>query len=219
MIKKHKILFLITALINLLPIPAGLLLWNKLPETIATHWNAEGVADGFSSKSIAVFVLPLFLFAIHIICVAVTSADPKNKGVESKPLMLMFWICPVLSLLVSSMTYATALGYAIKVEIIAPVFMGVLFLVIGNYMPKCKQNYTMGIKIPWTLNDEENWNKTHRFAGIVWVIGAVIILATAFLGSVAIFLSVTIIMAIAPMVYSYCYYKKNNKFFRMERWN
>ncbi len=211
MIKKNLKMMIITSIVIILPIFVGLMLWNMLPEQIATHWNAEGIADGFSSKAVAVFVLPAILLLVHWLCTAITGADPKNKNIANKPMMLVFWICPVISLLVASITYATALGYNISVEIIMPLVMGALFIVIGNYMPKCKQNYSVGIKVPWALNDEDNWNKTHRFAGIIWVVGGVIILATAFLGSFFIFFPIVLIMAFAPMVYSYIYYKKNNK--------
>jgi len=209
MIKKNIKMMIITSIIIILPVFIGLLLWNMLPDEIATHWNAEGIADGFSSKPFAVFALPGFLLAVHWFCMLVTGADPKNKNIDGKPLALVLWICPIMSLLIGSVIYATALGYKISIEIIMPLVLGAMFVVIGNYLPKCKQNYTVGYKIPWTLNDEENWNKTHRFAGIISVVGGVIIMASAFLGSVYIFLSVTLIIAFAPAVYSYCYYRKN----------
>lgn len=110
------------------------------------------------------------------------------------------------------MVYATALGHKISVEIIMPLFMGALFVVIGNYMPKCKQSYTLGIKLPWTLDDEENWNKTHRLAGFLWVIGGVVIMASAFLGKFWLFFVVLVPMVIIPTVYSYILYRnKKNK--------
>lgn len=208
MIKKNKWLLIATSLVILIPIIAGLFLWDKLPEKIAIHWNAEGTADGFAGKTFAVVGMPLILLAIHIVCTLVTGTDPKNKDIDGKPLALVLWICPVMSLLVGTIVYGTALGYTLSVEIIMPFVLGAMFIVVGNYMPKCRQNYTIGIKIPWTLNDEENWNKTHRFAGILWVIGGVIVMATAFLGSVYIMLSVILLMALAPMVYSYVIYKK-----------
>lgn len=210
MIKKHLKMLILTSIIILIPVLVGLMLWNRLPDRIATHWNAEGIADGFSSKPVAVFALPAVLLAVHWLCVAVTGADPKAKNIDSKPVMLVMWISPVLSLILMSISYATALGYNVSVEMIMPLLLGIMFIAIGNYLPKCKQNYTIGIKVPWTLNDEDNWNKTHRFAGIIWVIGGVIIMATAFLGSFVVFMPVMLIMTIAPMVYSYLYYRKNN---------
>jgi uncharacterized membrane protein len=107
--------------------------------------------------------------------------------------------------------YATALGHKVSVEIIMPLFIGALVVVIGNYLPKCKQSYTMGIKLPWTLNDEENWNKTHRLAGFLWVICGVVMMATAFLGEFWLFFVLLIPMTIIPTVYSYSLYKKKMK--------
>ena len=78
--------------------------------------------------------------------------------------------------------------------------IGVLFMIIGNYLPKCKQNYTMGIKLPWTLDDEENWNRTHRFAGFLWVAGGVVIAINAFLKWEWLFLVVVFAMVLIPTI-------------------
>ncbi len=209
MIKKNLKLFIITSIIILIPIFAGILLWDSLPQSVVTHWNVQGQPDGFATRPVAVFVMPLFLLVIHVICAFVTGIDPKAKNISGKPLALVLWLCPVLSLIVGYITYATALGYGVRVEVILPLFMGGLFTVIGNYLPKCKQNYTVGLKLPWTLADEGNWNKTHRFAGMLWVIGGLLIMATSFLGSFIIFFAILILMTLAPVIYSYLYYKKN----------
>ena len=169
MFKEYKGKIILTSVITLVPILLGLLLWNKLPDQIPTHWNAEGVIDGWSSKAFAVFALPGILVFFHLLCVLASSMDPKRKNYSGKLLGIVFWICPVISLVMMGVMYGTALGMKLKVDVIMLVLVGVTFLVVGNYMPKCKQNYTMGIKIPWTLNDEENWNYTHRFAGKLWM--------------------------------------------------
>ena len=89
-----------------------------------------------------------------------------------------------------------------------PILLGLIFIAIGNYLPKCKQNYTIGIKIPWTLASEENWNRTHRFAGWVWVGGGVVMLLSGFLGIFWLTLVPAIIMAAVPLIYSYILHKK-----------
>lgn len=209
MTKKNLPKLIITSLVTLIPILIGLILWDKLPEQVPIHWDANGNVDGYSTKIQAVFIMPLILVAAHWICVIGTSLDPKKQNINDKMFTLVLWIIPVISLLCNSMVFATALGHKVSVEIIMPLFMGALFVIIGNYLPKCKQSYTMGIKLPWTLNDEENWNKTHRMAGFLWVIGGVIIMATAFLGLFWLFFIVIIPMVIVPFVYSYLLYKKN----------
>lgn len=210
MLKQHKRILLITSCVILLPILAGLILWNRLPDTIATHWNIAGIADGWSSKSFAVFVLPLILLAVHWLCGFFTFSDPKKKNIGKKPLTLMFWICPIVSLFTNGMIYAGALGVNMRAENLTPTFLGILFILIGNYLPKCQQNHTFGIRIPWTLNDEENWNHTHRFSGRVWIGGGIFLLLFAVLGQLWLTLAVLPILVIAPIIYSYLYDRKHS---------
>ena len=208
MIKKNLKVLIITSLIILLPIVAGVILWNQLPEQIPSHWNMNGEVDGWSSKPFAVFGMPLIMVALQWICALGTGADPKKANHSEKMVQLVLWIIPVINVLLSVLVYATALGEEVRVEVVVPVFVGLAFTIVGNYMPKCKQNYTMGIKIPWTLNSEENWNKTHRFAGWLWTICGLVIMLTGFFGGFVIFVGVVLVMAFAPMLYSYLLHRK-----------
>lgn len=211
MIRKYKGKLIVTSAVILLPLAIGLLLWERLPDSMVIHWGADGTADGWSHKAWAVCGLPLFMLAMQWLCVLVTAADPKSKTVGSKPLGLVLWICPVMSLLCGSLIYAVALGADVNVGLVLPLFLGTLFVVFGNYLPKCRQNGTIGIRLPWTLRDEENWNRTHRFAGVVWVIGGVVMLTTAVLQSPVIPLAVFAVIVIAPTGYSYGYARKKQK--------
>ena len=208
MIKKNLKTLLITSVVILLPIVAGLLLWNKLPDKIPVHFNAQGIADGFGGKGLAVFGLPLFMIAIHWLCVFVTSLDPKSKNITEKNMNLVLWITPALSLFVSGIIYSFALGHELDINTIFPFFFGIFFIVIGNYMPKCKQNYSVGVKVPWALESEENWNYTHRLAGKTWVLGGLLIIALSFLKTVWIFMTITVIMILIPVIGSYLFHKK-----------
>ena len=211
MLKKNKGTLIVTTLVMLIPMLVGLLLWNKLPEPMPSHWDINGEVDGWSSKGFAVFFFPALLLAIHWLCVFASCADPKSKNYTPKMITLVLWICPVLSLVVNSMVYAAGLGYEISIEIVMPLLVGLMLVIVGNLLPKCRQSYTMGIKLPWTLNNEENWNKTHRFGGKLWVIGGVITMATAFIGSFWILLGVLIVMVAAPTIYSYRLHLKQRK--------
>lgn len=208
MIKKNWKVLSITSIVILLPILAGVILWNKLPEQMPSHWNAAGEIDGWSNKPFAVFGLPCILLAAQWLCILGSFADPKRDAHPSKILHLVFWIIPVLSVVLHTITYAVALGKEVRMEMVMPVLIGLLLAIIGNYLPKCKQNYTIGIKIPWTLNSEENWNKTHRFAGRLWLICGVAIMLTGFLGGFWIFLGVVLLMVLAPFAYSYMLHRK-----------
>lgn len=210
MIKKNKLQLIITSVATLLPVVIGLILWNKLPAEIATHWGVSGEADGFSSKAFTVFGFPLILLAFHWLCVIVTTKfDKKSNDISPKMISLVLWIIPATSIVMSTISYLVALGKEIRVAFAVTVFMGIMFIVIGNYLPKCRQSYTLGIKLPWTLKSEDNWNKTHRMAGVLWVIGGIVILATAIFESYIVFFSVVALMMIVPTVYSYIYYKKH----------
>jgi uncharacterized membrane protein len=208
MIKKHWKLLVITSLVILLPIAAGLILWNQLPEQMPSHWNAAGEIDAWSSKPFSVFGMPLILLAFHWLCVIATGTDPKKTNHSDKIIHLVFWILPVLSVVLHAITYLAALGKEVAVETVMPVLLGLLFAVIGNYLPKCKQSYTVGIKIPWTLNSEENWNKTHRLAGRLWLICGIAMMLTGFLVSYWICIGITLVMVAVPVAYSYILYRK-----------
>lgn len=214
MIKRHKGQVIISSIVILLPILIGLFIWNFLPDRIVTHWNFNGEADGWSGKGFTVFGLPMILFVAHWVCVIFSSFDPKNKEQSRKVSSMVLWIMPVISLLMCSLTYAIALGYEINIIVGVRILFGLMFLIFGNYMPKCKQNHTIGVRVKWTLHNEENWHKTHRFSGRLWVAGGVFILATLFipLDSFAyFFLPLVLVMAFGPMIYSYVYYKKQLK--------
>ena len=207
--KKYLKTMIFTSFLTLLPIVAGLILWNHLPEQMPSHWGMDGQVNGWSGKAFGVFGLPLILLAVHWLCALATFyADPKKQNHTEKILHLVLWVTPVLSLLLHSFVYAAALGVAVDMNMMMPIFLGLLFTVIGNYLPKCKQNYTIGIKIPWTLDSEENWNKTHRFAGILWVIGGLSVLVLGLFGAVWAYIPIMMGMAIVPVVYSFLLYRK-----------
>ena len=208
MIKKHLKTLIITSILTLLPILAGLYLWNTLPEQVPSHWDVNGEIDGWSSKPFFVFGLPCIMLAAQWLCVLGTAADPKKANHSDKVLHLVLWIIPVLSIVLSAMTYMITLGHSVRVEVIMPLIIGLVFTIIGNYLPKCKQSYTVGIKIPWTLNSEENWNRTHRFAGRLWLVCGLGIMLTAFIGGFWVFLAIVLVMVIVPMVYSYLLHRK-----------
>ena len=211
MIRKHKKTLIVTSLLTLLPILVGLLLRDKLPEMMPTHWGLDGQPDGWSSATTAIFLLPLIMLAVHWLCVFFTTIDKSNRGRNEKMQVLVFWIIPVLSNFCCGLMYALALGADLSITNVMFAFMGLLFALIGNYTPKCKMNATIGIKIYWAYTSEENWNATHRFGGKVWFVGGLLMLFTALIPAkytVIVFLIVTAVMVILPVLYSWLYYRK-----------
>ena len=211
MIRSNKGTLILTTAILLLPMVIGLIVWNKLPEQIPMHWNAVGEVDGWGSKGMLVFYLPLVLVGLQWVCALATSLAPEGKGIKGKISKLVLWICPYVSLLIHTLVYAKILGYDLAVNVIMPLSFGLMFMVIGILVPKCKRNYFIGIKVPWALNNDENWNKTHRFAGKVWVAGGAIIAATAVFANYVVFFVITLVMVIVPTMYSYLYFLRQNK--------
>ena len=206
---KSKKTLIITSLICLLPMLVGALVYSRLPEQVATHFDLQGNPDGWSSRAFAVFGLPGILLAVNLLIPFALQADPKHKNMSGALVNIVVWTVPVVSLLCSGLTLGRALGYDLRIEVVLPVFMGVLFILIGNYLPKTKQSYTMGIKLPWTLASEENWNRTHRLAGFLWVLGGAYFIVMSFIGwSLIAFLIPIALMVLVPTVYSYLLYRK-----------
>lgn len=207
---EHKKAIILSVLGTLLPMLIGCILWNKLPENLNIHWGTDGVADGFGGKGVAVFVMPAVLAALHLLCLLITACDPGQKNQNKKALGLIFWIMPVISMVSCSVIYAGSLGREIDLTLILPFLLGIMFVAIGNYMPKMKRNFTMGIKLPWTYGNEENWNKTHRLAGKLTVAAGVVVVFTAFFPvewMFAVILALALLICVVPAVYSYRLYK------------
>ena len=211
MLKKYKKTLILTSLVLLIPVIVGLILWDKLPDSIPIHWGINGEPDNWSGKPFAVFGLPAFMLAVQWICAFACTADPKYENYNPKMMKLVLWICPGIGLILSCIVYPAALGYSISSKVIAPLIVGILFIIMGNLLPKCRQTYTMGIKLPWTLASEANWNATHRFGGKVWVFGGIVTLLTALIGNFWVLMVILALMVVLPTVYSYRYYCKHEK--------
>ncbi len=210
MIKKNLFKIIISSLFTLSPIVFGLVMWDELPAAMATHWGINGDADVFSSRTFAVFGLPIILFVLNLFCIFVTSLDKKNKRQNKKALNMTYFIMPVISIFANAIIYVTAFGKDFNVSIIFPAVLALSFIVIGNLMPKVRQNNTLGFKLKWTLQSEANWNATHRFGGKIMVLSGILILFTVLLPTTAMMITAfAIIFAslIVVLIYSYRFYK------------
>lgn len=199
---------ILPSVLCLLPIGAGLLLYSRLPEQVVTHWNASGEPDGYSSRFAAVFIIPGILFLCELLVAVVLSHDPHRKNMSSALFSISLWMMPVLFVLVQGLVLATALGAQLPVASLVMVLVGVVIAVIGNYLPKCKHNYSMGIRLPWTLASEENWNRTHRLAGWLWVVCGILMAAGGILEQPFPVLLVLLLLVLVPAGYSFWLYRK-----------
>ena len=211
LLNNHKGKLIISSIVILLPMLFGLLASKILPAEIAVHWGVSGNADGFMNSSMIFFILPSILLALHWLCMILTAVLDPTAAENQKMFGMMFWIIPAISLIGCGMIFAGGLGYTTKLSAPVYIILGLTFIVIGNYMPKTTRNVTMGMKIKWTLANDDNWNATHRLAGKLYVaVGFLLLLAIPLPVK---FLPYLLISAIAvtiliPTVYSYCFYKK-----------
>lgn len=200
---KNKSAVFIGALICLLPCIPGLIMYKDLPDRMPVHWNMSGEPDNFAAKPFAVFGLPLILAFFHLICHIGASFDKRRSNYSKAIEAMTYWFIPALSLILCPMTLLASKGVDVKIEVIVPCLVGLMLVFVGNYLPKCKQNSTMGIRIPWTLESEENWNKTHRLAGRFWIAGGLVSIVCTFCGyPLLLFAAVAVIVAV-PVVYSF----------------
>jgi len=184
MIREHKWTLIITSIIILLPMLAG---------------------DSF---------LSLCFLAAHWLGIIITFKDPKNDGQTRKALHMVFWILPVFSVVTSLISHLLVSGADFSPGKLIFLLVGLMFILVGNYLPKTKQNYTIGIKLPWTLASEENWNRTHRFGGRVWVVAGFASLVSVTLpDKTMMIVQIVLILAagLIPTIYSYLLFKKQKE--------
>lgn len=218
-IKENLNIIIITSILTAMPALVGVLIWNRLPDRLATHFNFQGVADGWSSKAFAVFGLSGILLALHLVCAFSTGLGNETNKIPNKLYRIILWIVPAASIYVSAIVYANGLGYNITGSLfLLQMFIGLLFIVLGNYVPKARQNNMFGIRIPTTMKSAKNWHHTHRFAAYVMVIAGFLIIIGALTGFLLKFKISTICFIYAaflflyiliPIMYSYIYYLKH----------
>ncbi len=210
--KRDKV-FKATLFMYSIPIVLGVVFYQQMPEMMAVHFDHNGVANSFLPKYFALFGIPLFIMLIEIISYYVTTKDPRKGYQGDKGLILTLLLMPLLAIGGSIYMIVYSLGTEYNIIKITYVVLGVFFILIGNYLPKTRRNYTIGIKLPWTLDNDDNWDKTHKLAGYLWVLGGMLILifniilpSTGYL-----ILGVIFIVVITPMIYSYTMYNKKLK--------
>ena len=202
--REHRMLLVLTSAIILLQMLVGVLICDRLPDPMATHFNFHNEPDGWSSKAFAVFGMPLLLLGLHFMCLMLSCASNiQMQNISSRVKSLMLLIIPAVSLLVTVLCYGYALGAPFAINRIVWVFVGVLFALVGNYLPKLRRSNTTGIRLPWTLADEEIWSRTHRFAAPVWVVCGLLMIVCGLIGSGPMIPIATIVVVIGlPIAYS-----------------
>ena len=164
---------IITCLVTLVPILAGVFLWDRLPSEMAIHFNINNEPDNFSSKGFAVFGLPLMMMGLQVICCLINDFNAAAHGERKKFERVTKWIIPVMSILIQGLIFAYALGVNVDARKAASVIVGTVLLVIGNYMPKF-ENFKDDA-------DTEKARKIHRFIGFLTVVMGILFIISALL--------------------------------------
>ena len=203
--------------IMLLPFVYLATIWNGLPETVPTHFNENGVADGWGSKSTLIWMPVALIFFTYLVMLVIPKIDPKKKlATMGKKYEQIKWIMVGLMVAISIMfIYSAKNGETGMSSNLLFAGMGIFYALIGNYFPAIKHNYFLGIRTPWTLENETVWKRTHRLAGGWWMVGGIIIVLSSLMlkseFALPVFVTVTLVIALVPIVYSYLEFKKVSK--------
>jgi len=196
-------------------VAVGVSIWAypQLPPTVATHWNLRGTADGFSSRAVAISIIPVVILLMTGLFNVLPRLDPRHENYSR--FIGTYWLIAnaviVFMLVAHGMIIATGLGYSVRIDRLMPIGVGVLFIVLGNYLTRVEPNWFVGIRTPWTLSSDTVWRKTHRTGGWLMVIGGLVVAACAFLPHGAflpLFITAIVIMAVIPIVQSYVLWKR-----------
>lgn len=191
--------------IGLLPILMGLAVYSKLPEKMPIHWGLDGEPNGYATRLVGILILPLIMVGVNVIVqFSLESASKTNLKLEK----LMLWLLPILSVTFQSLTLSQALGYHLDIALITMVTVGIIFILLGNYIPKTSQNRVAGFRFPMTLSNPDNWQKTNRLGGMMLVISGIIMILGGVISTwypivaVLTFIVILFLIILVPLCYS-----------------
>jgi uncharacterized membrane protein len=208
--KKNK-LFYLTLIITFIPLIVNLIAYPHMPDKVPVHWGITGEPNRYGSKmeqlTMSVLPLVLFLFLNYL-----PSIDPKKESYKkhSNAYSIINFVIILFLIILNLTGLFSALGYNMQFQIIVPVLMGILFIILGNFMTQIRPNYFFGIRTPWTLASEYVWKKTHRFGGYVFVVIGLVPLLSFFIGPIGmyLFLGAMAIGIALILIYSYLVFKR-----------
>lgn len=218
-IKNNIFGFFASIITIVIPIIAGIILWGKLPEQIAIRFDFQGNPVDYYSKGVAIFGIYLIILVIHLL-VSITTAleNEKGEGIPDKIYDILLWICPAVSIFIAVLSYSNALGYKMDAAFLCMLFIGFLYLIFGNYIPKLRPNKFSGLRVKWTFESKKNWEHTNRFSGWVMCILGIVFIIMAFTKFYhvattywmpVVFVLLLVFSVGITMIYSYLYYIKH----------
>ena len=218
MINKKQIEWLVIIIILAAPFGYLYTIYNNLPQTIPTHFNLQGKPDGYGDKSTLIFttiMMTVVGIGVYFLVKYAHKIDPKKAAGQSPELLkkIALSVLLFLSLIQLIIIHSSAAEHLDGTKFIFPL-IGIFLAVLGNFMHSIKPNYFIGFRIPWTLENEDNWRQTHYLVSKVWVVGGILIAVFSLLTSplIGVILSgiILVFMIATPIVYSYQLYKNQN---------
>ena len=185
---------------------AGFAVYNQLPNLVPTHWGISGEVDGWSNRSFFVWWFPAFMLFLHLVLTFIPLIDPRRENIMAAAreyFILRTSFVVFLCVLYISML-SSALGFAVNIKIVVMLCTALLLFILGSLLPAFKRNYTIGIRLPWTLESDEVWDAVHRTGKTVFRALAAIVAVLAFLPDRIAFtgLMVALIGGIGELVFS-----------------
>jgi uncharacterized membrane protein len=196
---------------------AGLLLWNKLPEQMASHWNVNDQVNGYISKFWGVFMMPLVSLGMFLLFLLIPNIDPLKVNIAKFRGVFNLFIVFIIGfmLYIHVLTLLWNLGYtSFGISKAMLPAIGLLFILIGYLMRQAKRNWFIGIRTPWTLSSDSVWDKTHQLGSILFMVSGVLTLIGGIFGGMVAFwfLFVPLISStVFLLVYSYVLYQRETK--------
>ena len=191
------------------------LFYNELPVKMASHWNAQGIVDGYSSRVFNVLFFPLLEIFLFLLLTYVPKLDPKKKNIKlfESNYSLFISIMMIFMYIVQLQVFLWNIDIKVPIETSMPILMGILFIFVAHLIQSAKQNYTIGIRTPWTLASEKVWNKTHALGAKLFRVGGILTFLSSLIPKYSFISIFAFILApsIYLFIYSYLEFKKEIK--------
>lgn len=206
MAKSDKRRMVLSVAACFIPTLVGLCLLKRLPDELAVHFGFDGTPDSWWPTWVAILVLPAMLAGINLICLAATFGSSSRTNISPVVQRILFWLVPVMDNVVMATLYLIAMGQPVSVSMVCMFLIGILLVVLGNYMGKVKQNPFVGFRTGRTLSDPENWIRTNRVGGFGMVVSGIVMMAAGIINTNTAFIAAFGFMALAtvivPLMYS-----------------
>lgn len=204
---------IILLVLSFLVIP---LVWGQLPDRIPTQWNFQGEVISYSSKTFGLLLIPATNLIVYLILLYLPHIDPKKRiEIDQKPIPILRTLTVVLLVGIEGWIILSAMGTEMQSQSWLFLGLAIFFLVMGNYLRTIEPNYFIGIRVPWTLEDADNWKETHRVSSYIWVTGGLLLIILFPFFSLqtygTIFGVIVTMLALIPVGYSFYLYKKVDK--------